>query len=229
MMVISKTNFVKQYKPDEHSRVELKNGRILDVVNGRYYDMGTRVILRGGKIESMPAPASAPTSVKPDFSIDLQGKTVLPGLFNTHCHLLTIATSMIPNLIETWRVKRYREQQLAKNLADCLTHGITHVRDAWQPDLRETRALKEQISKGEIPGPRILQAIVVGPKGSYMQEKLPLMTKVFGGVAQVDPSEDYAGSVAFPMDATEEEVRAAVDFAIDERRAEVIKIGLISP
>jgi imidazolonepropionase-like amidohydrolase len=225
MMVISKTNFVKQYKPDEHSRVELKNGRILDVVNGRYYDMGTRVILRGGKIESMPAPASAPTSVKPDFSIDLQGKTVLPGLFNTHCHLLTIATSMIPNLIETWRVKRYREQQLAKNLADCLTHGITHVRDAWQPDLRETRALKEQISKGEIPGPRILQAIVVGPKGSYMQEKLPLMTKVFGGVAQVDPSEDYAGSVAFLMDATEEEVRVAVDFAIDERQAEVIKIG----
>jgi hypothetical protein len=58
MMVISKTNFVKQYKPGEQSRVELKNGRILDVVNGRYYDVGTRVILRGGKIESMPGLAA---------------------------------------------------------------------------------------------------------------------------------------------------------------------------
>ena len=225
MMVNQKTNFVNQYEPGEQSRVELKNGRIVDVVNGRFYAEGTRVILQGGKIESMPGFVSEPSSHKPDFSIDLDGKTVIPGLFNTHCHLLTVATSMMPNLIETWRVKRNRDQQLTKNLADCLTHGITHVRDAWQPDLRETRALKEQISEDEIPGPRILQAVVVGPKGSYMQEKLPLMTKVFGGVAQVDSSEDYAGSVAFPIDATEKQVRAAVDFAIDERRAEVIKIG----
>ena len=223
--MISKTNFVNQYKPGEQAWVELKNGRILDVINGRYFDAGTRVILKGSKIEALSGFADESSAFEPDFTVDLQGKIVIPGLFNTHCHLLTVGTSMMPSLIESWRAKRYREQQLAKNLADCLTHGITHVRDAWQPDLRETRALKEQISKGEIPGPRILQAIVVGPKGSYMQEKLPLMTKVFGGVAQVDPSEDYSGSVAFPIDATEEQVRAAVDFAIDERRAEVIKIG----
>jgi imidazolonepropionase-like amidohydrolase len=224
-MKISKTNFVKQYEPGKRARVELKNGRILDVVNCRYLDAGMRVILKGGKIESMSGFVDESTAFEPDFTIDLQGKTVIPGLFNTHCHLLTVATSMIPSLSETWRTNRYREQQLAKNLADCLTHGITHVRDAWQPDLRETRVLKERISKGEMPGPRILQSIVVGPKGSYMQEKLPLMTKVFGGVAQIDPVEDYAGSVAFPTDAMEEQVRAAVDFAIEERGAEVIKIG----
>jgi imidazolonepropionase-like amidohydrolase len=225
MVETSKTNFVKQYEPGNQAWVELKNGRILDVVNGRYYDEGTRVILRNGKIESMPGLSDEQTAVKPDFSIDLQGKTILPGLFNTHCHLLTVATSMMPSLSETWRTKRYREQQLAKNLADCLAHGITHVRDAWQPDLRETRALKERISKGEMSGPRILQSVVVGPTGSYMQEKLPLMTKVFGGVAQIDPGEDYAGTVAFPIDATEGQVRAAVDIAIDERQADVIKIG----
>jgi imidazolonepropionase-like amidohydrolase len=225
MMEASKTNFVNRYEPGSQARVELKNGRILDVVNGRYFDAGTRVILKDGKIESMPGFADESTAFEPDFTIDLQGKTVLPGLFNTHCHLLTIATSMIPSLSETWRTNRYREKQLAKNLTDCLTHGITHVRDAWQPDLRESRALKEQISKGEIPGPRILQSIVVGPTGSYMQEKLPLMTKVFGGVAQIDPVEDYAGTVAFPIDGTEGQVRAAVDIAIDERGAEVIKIG----
>jgi len=225
MTETSRTNFVKQYEPGNHARVELKNGRILDVVNGCYFDAGTNLILRDGMIESMPGLAGEPTVVAPDFSIDLQGKTVLPGLFNTHCHLLTIGTSMAPSLIETWRSKRYQEQQLAKNLADCLTHGITHVRDAWQPDLRETRALKQRISKLEIPGPRILQAVVVGPIDSYMQEKLPFMTKFFGGVVQIDPSEDYAGSVAFPIDATEGQVRAAVDIAIDERGAEVIKIG----
>ena len=73
MMVISKTNFVKQYKPGEQSRVELKNGRIMDVVNGRYYDAGTRIILQGGKIKAMPGLSDESTAVKPDFSIDLAG------------------------------------------------------------------------------------------------------------------------------------------------------------
>ncbi len=45
MMEISKTNFVKLYEPGEQRRVELKNGRILDVSSGRYFDARTRVIL----------------------------------------------------------------------------------------------------------------------------------------------------------------------------------------
>jgi len=193
MMETSKTNFVKKYEPDKQSRVELKNGRILDVVNGRYFDAGTRVILQGGKIESMPGLAGEPNGIAPDYSIDLQSKTVLPSLFNTHCHLLTVDATMIPGLSDMRRSKIYREQQLVKNLADCLVHGITHIRDAWQPDLRENSALKERISKGEIPGPRIIQAVVVGPTGSYMQEKLPFMMKAVGGMTQVDPSKNYGG------------------------------------
>jgi hypothetical protein len=45
------------------------------------------------------------------------------------------------------------------------------------------------------------------------------------GLPQVDPSKDNAGAVAFPIDATERQVRAAVDIAIDERGADAIKIG----
>ncbi len=218
-----KTNFVERYEPSNQSRVELKNGRFVDTVKGRYYDAGTRVILQGGKIESIPGLVGEPR-VPVDFSIDLQGKSVLPGLFNTHCHLLQVEATMVPGLSDMRLMKRYREQQLAKNLADCLTHGITHIRDAWHPDLRENRALKERISKGEIPGPRILQAVAVGPTGSYLQEKLPLAMKA-SGMPHADASKDYAGAVAFPIDATENQVRAAVDRAIDEREAEVIKIG----
>ena len=84
----TETKFVKQYEPGSQARVELVNGRIVDVVNGRYHDAGTRVILQGGVIVSMPGLAGEPTAVKADFSIDLQGKAVLPGLFNTHCHLV---------------------------------------------------------------------------------------------------------------------------------------------
>ena len=82
------TNFVKEYQPGKQARVELVNGRILDVVNGRYFDAGTSIILQGGKIEAMPGPNAWEIDSKPDFSIDLQGKTVLPALYNTHFHLM---------------------------------------------------------------------------------------------------------------------------------------------
>ena len=62
-MSYSETHFVKQYEPGSQARVELVNGRIVDVVHGRYYDAGTRVILQGGKIVSMPGLAGEPTAV----------------------------------------------------------------------------------------------------------------------------------------------------------------------
>jgi imidazolonepropionase-like amidohydrolase len=222
MMETSGTTFVKRYEPGNQARVELKHGRILDVVNGRYFDAGTSVILQDGKIESVPGLAGEPR-VPVDFTIDLKGKTVLPSLYNTHIHLMMAGTSMVSGLSDMRRSKRYGEQQKAKHMAECLAHGITHVRDAWQPDLRENRTLKERISKGEIPGPRILQAVAVGLPGSYLQEKSSLMSKFL--MPSADPSKDYAGSVAFPMNANEQQVRDAVDRAIDERGAEAIKIG----
>jgi len=218
----SRTNFVKKYKPSAQARVELKNGRILDVVNGRYFDVGTSIILRGGAIESLPGHPGEPTDVTSDFTIDLQGKTVMPSLYNTHCHLSAAGPTMIPGLRDEKRIKRHLGQQKEKDMAECLSHGITHVRDAWRADLRDSRILKERISKGEIPGPRILQAVAVGLPGSYIQEK-SLKSRILMG--SVDTSKDYGGSLTIPFNANERQVRDSVDEAIDERGAEVIKIG----
>jgi imidazolonepropionase-like amidohydrolase len=109
-------------------------------------------------------------------------------------------------------------------MAEFLAHGITHVRDAWHQDLRENIALKERISRGEIPGPRILQSVAVGLPGSYLQEKESLMIKLLMR-PRPDTTKDYAGSVTFPANAKEQQVRDAVDIAIDERGAKAIKIG----
>ena len=225
-MDASKTYFVEQYEPGEQARVELKNGRILDVINGRYHDAGTSVILQEGKVESMPGLAGEPTDVTSDFKIDLQGKTVLPSLFNTHMHGPESSPNQFPGLRDKSLSKKHEEQQIVKNMVECLAHGVTNVRHAGfiPADLRVNRVRKEQFSKAEIPAPRILQAVVVGPTGSYMQENLPLWLKVMG-MPQVDPSKDYAAAVALPINATEGQVRDAVDRAIDERGADVIKIG----
>jgi imidazolonepropionase-like amidohydrolase len=229
VMETSNTNFVRQYEPGKQSRVELKNGRILDVINGCYHDAGTSIILQDGGIVSMPGLAGEPHRINPDYSIDLKGKTVLPTLYNTHIHLMMAgATTMAVGLSDMRRSNKYAEQQKANNLAECLARGITHVRDAWDADLRGNRALKERISKGKLPGPRILQAVAVGPTGSYLLEKIPLKMKLMYP-PRPDPSKDYAGAVAFPIDASEGQVREAVDIAIDERGADVIKIGEQNP
>jgi imidazolonepropionase-like amidohydrolase len=217
-----KTKFVKRYEPDNQARVELKNGRFLDVINGRYFDVGTSVILKEGKIESMPGLPGEPTSIKPDFTIDLQGKTVMPGLYNTHIHIPAIQPVMLAGLRDQKRIKKLIGRQKENDMAECLAHGITHIRDAWAANLSDNRVLKERISKGEIPGPRILQAVAIGLPGGYLQEK-SLLSKVI--LQTADTSKSYAGALTIPLNAKEQQVRDAVDKAIDERRADVIKIG----
>jgi len=221
----SKTNFVERYEPGDQARVELVNGRVLDVVTGRYFDAGTSVILQGGKIESMPVPVGEPSCITTDFSIDLQGKTVLPSLFNTHMHGPESPPTQFPGFRDRRLAKKHAEQQIVKNMAECLAHGITNIRHAgFVADLRENRARMDHFSKDGILAPRVIQAVVVGPTGSYMQEDIPLWMKAMG-MPQVNPSQEFAGAVAFPVDATEQQVRDAVDIAIDERGADVIKIG----
>jgi imidazolonepropionase-like amidohydrolase len=222
MMVTTKTNFVKNYQPKTHDRVSLRNGRVLDVINGRYLDDGTTVILHEGKIEAMPVLDGESDDFNPDFTIDLQGKTVMPSLYNTHCHLAAAQPTMIQGLRDRKRIKRLMGQQKEKDMAECLAHGITHIRDAHEADLRDNRILKERISKREIPGPRILQAVAIGLPGSYLQEK-SLKSRIIMGT--IDTSKEYGGTLTMPINASKQLVRDAVDKAIDEREADVIKIG----
>jgi adenine deaminase len=97
-MSYPETVFVEHYEPDSRARVELANGRIVDVINGRYHDAGTSIILHGSKIESMPGFRDGPADVIPHFGIDPQGKAVLPGLFNTHIHGPKASPTMVPGL-----------------------------------------------------------------------------------------------------------------------------------
>ena len=100
--------------PGSQARVELVNGRIVDVINGRYCDAGTSIILHGGKIESIrsrPRPTGEPADVTPDFSIDMQGKTVLRGLFNTHIHGPESTPTFVPGLRDMLRAKRHHDLQ----------------------------------------------------------------------------------------------------------------------
>jgi imidazolonepropionase-like amidohydrolase len=83
-----------------------------------------------------------------DEAVDLDGKAVLPGLFDCHTHV--VVTS-----IDTMRLLQtpisYRFLQAAKNLEATLRIGITTVRDAGGADL----GIKQAVEDGLVPGPRM--------------------------------------------------------------------------
>jgi imidazolonepropionase-like amidohydrolase len=131
--------FENDYKPEENACVELKNGRIVDVINANYFDENVKLIVKGGRIEAMPGVESQSTDPEADYVIDLKGKTVMPGLFNTHCHTTLIMPSLLPDIKDVKLLRTHAEKQVEKNMAECLIHGITTVRDAWAADLRKVR------------------------------------------------------------------------------------------
>jgi imidazolonepropionase-like amidohydrolase len=132
--------------------------------------------------------------------------------------------SLVPRLRDIRLGKKFSEAQKVRNMAECLAHGVTNIRDAYSEDLRSSWALRRMISTGKIPGPRFLQSVVVGPPNSYLAEKYGLAMRLLGA-SKLDHTRREAGVVEFPVNATEQQVRDAVNRAIDERGAEVIKIG----
>jgi imidazolonepropionase-like amidohydrolase len=201
-----------------HARLKLVNGRFADVRGGRPYPSGVSLILQDGKIAAMPGLPGEPADAPADMVIDLQGKHVIPGLFNTHSHLQLINGLMDKGEIRQW--------QIAKNLADCLERGVTHIRDTLCWDLRQNRAVRQQISQGELAGPRIHQAIHVSPLGGTYAPRQSLPGKVLFpmlGLSMRSYDSPDSGAVVFRKDAGLQEVRDAVDRAITERGAEAIK------
>lgn len=124
--------------------------------------MGRRVVFRGGRVfdgsGSPPAPADVlvqdgrilevGTGLDGDEAIDCTDRTLLPGLFDCHTHVMI-------DHIDLWRHVQtpfsYQFYVAARNLEKTLRIGITSVRDAGGADLGVKRAVQD----GLVMGPRM--------------------------------------------------------------------------
>jgi imidazolonepropionase-like amidohydrolase len=197
-----------------HDRIQLVNARIVDVENGCYYPPRVSLVIQNGQIDAMPGLLGEPDHVPADAVIDLHGLTVIPGLFNTHCHLQFLQQDEVG------------QKQIAKNLSDCVDRGVTNVRDTLCYDLQLNRRWAEKIKNGDLLGPRIHQAVHVSPVGGTYAPRINPMTRFsfsLIGLKPVDYRLTTSGVVAFRPNANEQDVRDAVDRAIDERGAAAIK------
>lgn len=133
--------------------MRLVNFRLLDGLRGTYSaaaletdDAGRIVRLWTGR-DSLPLSAGA---------IDLEGRCVLPGLFDCHVHL-TADASADPVAARVNSSEGYLAILAAFHAKRTLRKGVTTVRDTGAPHFVDA-AVKKAIAAGLVQGPRLLSS-----------------------------------------------------------------------
>jgi imidazolonepropionase-like amidohydrolase len=167
----------------------LRPARVFDGESAQLHD-GWVVVVRGEKIEAA-GPAGSVRIPADARSIDLPGLTLLPGLIEAHSHVL-----LHPYSETSWN-DQVAHEALALRIARATNHlrstlaaGFTTIRDlgtegAGYADV----GLRDAVSQGIIPGPRMLvvtRAIVAtgsyAPKGYAPEWRVPQGAEEADGV-----------------------------------------------
>jgi imidazolonepropionase-like amidohydrolase len=148
----------------------IKAGRLLDPRTGNILAPAA-VLVEGGKIKEVGPPAQlqghVPAGAK---TIDLGSATLLPGLIDSHTHLLMsvvsqpeaerarrlnggFVTDLLLAIVES---PSKRVLLGAQNAREYLESGITTVRNLGHSGIDGDTELRDAINAGRVPGPRIL-------------------------------------------------------------------------
>src|SRR4029077_9350318 len=148
----------------------VKAGRLLDPRTGNVRSPAA-VLVEGGKIKEVGAPAQVQAHVPAGATtIDLGGVTLLPGLIDSHTHLLVDPVlpaeverarryngSFVPDLLLAIVESPSKRVLLGAQMArEDLESGITTVRNLGHSGIDGDVALRDAINAGRVPGPRIL-------------------------------------------------------------------------
>jgi imidazolonepropionase-like amidohydrolase len=162
----------------------IKAARVFD---GETMHEGWSVRVRGGRIEGAGPTASIDTANAK--VIDLGGSTLLPGLVEGHSHILLHPYNETPwNDQVMHEGLALRAARAVNHLRATLMAGFTTVRDlgtegAGYADVE----LKQAVSQGIIPGPRVLAATrAIVATGSYAPKGFALEFRVPQGAEEAD-------------------------------------------
>jgi imidazolonepropionase-like amidohydrolase len=140
----------------------IRTGRVLDVAAGRYRDAAV-LLVADGRVTDVVEPAERlPDGIA---VLDLAGLTVVPGLIDTHAHLVgEVQTAGVP---ATTTSPAEDALMGARNARVTLEAGFTTVRDVGTFRAFVDCALRDAIDAGHVPGPRMqcAGAFITAPWG----------------------------------------------------------------
>ncbi|WP_151088803.1 metal-dependent hydrolase family protein [Hymenobacter baengnokdamensis] len=139
-------------------------GHLLDVRSGRLLSQQTLVIEKD-RITAVQAGYTAAGSSQ-DHVINLENRTVLPGLIDCHVHLETVPSrgSFAEQFTLNPADVAYRAEA---NALTTLRAGFTTVRDCGGSGVNT--ALRKAVARGLVPGPRIYSAgTAISSTGGHM-------------------------------------------------------------
>jgi imidazolonepropionase-like amidohydrolase len=168
----------------------VKAGRLLDPRTGNVLSPAA-VLIEDGRIKSVGPPSRLQTEAPGVKAIDLGSATLLPGLIDSHTHLLLnviIPTEaeinarynglFVPDLllaiVESPSKRVLMGAQLAR---EDLESGFTTVRNLGHSGIDGDTALRDAINAGRVAGPRILASGRKIFKDGYVQNLNPVLAE----------------------------------------------------
>jgi imidazolonepropionase-like amidohydrolase len=224
--------------PPPPQRILIKAGRLIDgLADQARLNMGILVV--GDRITAVGPLAQIQNQAGGARVIDLSPMTVLPGMIDTHTHLLLQGDSTSAAYDEQllFQSIAYRAILAARNARLSLEHGFTALRDVeTEGAMFADVDVKLAVNRGEVPGPRIFASTrAMAPTGMYpivsqnWELELPHGVQPVDGVdgarlavrEQVSHGADWIKYYAdrryyFTPDST---LRSWVNFTEDEARA----------
>jgi imidazolonepropionase-like amidohydrolase len=195
----------------------LRSARMIDVERGEYVKDAVILIEKGIITKAgsgLPIPAGANV-------IDLKGATLLPGLIDSHTHLLSHAQrvgdqnqSYILQMMT--KSNEYRVLEGVSNARTTLEGGFTAVRDLGSEGSGYSDvALRNGIDNGLVEGPRMLvAALAIAATGGYFPYGLsPRMADVPRGAQFITGSDEARRAVREQIYNGADVIKVYADFA----------------
>jgi imidazolonepropionase-like amidohydrolase len=147
----------------------VRAGRMLDPRTGQVLSPAA-VLIENGKIKEVGSPTQVQKHAPGVKTIDLGSATLLPGLIDSHAHLLldiivppeaeiarhfngVFAPGLLLAVVESPAKRVLLGAQLAR---EDLESGFTTIRNLGHSGIDGDAALRDAINAGRVPGPRIL-------------------------------------------------------------------------
>lgn len=154
-----------------------------------------------------------------DESVDVTGRTLLPGLFDCHTHVMISHIDLWCHLNTPFSYPFY---EAVENLEATLRTGIATVRDAGGADL----GLKQAVTDGLIPGPRLrISLTMLSQTGGHGDDWLPSGARA-GGLLRTHPG--IPSNIVDGPDEMRRKVRELVRAGADQVKVATTG-GVLSP